>query len=133
MNSSNKQHITLGDEENPLVTNLMEFLATIGGVNHYCLMDRHGKIVFDSSPDPQPHEVSDFIAYSIVSAIKIRQALSTKGPSRVWFALKNDEKLLIIPGAGIIIALFLMANVSIDEMAAEVAAVLTDTCSPHVP
>ncbi len=63
-------------------------------------------------------KIGDFIAYSIVCGIQMRKSLEAKGPHRIQLVLESGEVLLIMPGAGMIIAVLLDENASTSEVAA---------------
>ena len=63
-------------------------------------------------------KIGDFITYCIVSGIQIRKSLDVRGPHRIRLEMENDEVLLILPGAGMIIGLLLDEYASIQDITA---------------
>lgn len=98
---------------NPLLVRLTEQLIAIPGVNHYYLLNRQGKMITQSSKN---QKIGDFIAYTIVSGIQMREVLEAKGLHRIKITLSGGEVLLIIPGGGIIIGLLLDESASETEV-----------------
>ena len=96
-------------QDNPKILRLVEKLSAIPGVRHYYLLSRQGKMITQSSKN---RKIGDFIAYSLVSGIQMRQALETKALYRIRIMLADGCMLLIIPGGGMIIGLMLEENTS---------------------
>ncbi len=90
--------------EDQEVERLVQTILAVPGVHHYFILDRHGKVVAQSS---RQLKLADFITYCIVSGIQMRNRLKVKGPHRIHLLLDNGESLLIMPGAGMIIGLLL--------------------------
>ncbi|MCK5515504.1 MAG: DUF4388 domain-containing protein [Desulfobulbaceae bacterium] len=121
-NMQNDARGTANVQGNPAVEKLIETIVRIGGVKHYYLLNRQGKMITQSSRN---QKIGDFIAYSIVCGIQMRKSLDVKGPHRIRLVLDNGEVLLIMPGAGMIIAVLLDEETSTSEVAAK----LRDTLS----
>ncbi len=100
---------------NPAVEKLVDTIVHTAGVKHYYLLNRQGKMITQSSRN---QKIGDFIAYSIVCGIQMRKSLEAKGPHRIQLVLESGEVLLIMPGAGMIIAVLLDENASTSEVAA---------------
>lgn len=90
--------------DDPSVERLVQAILAVPGVHHYFILDRHGKVVAQSS---RQMKLADFITYCIVSGIQMRNRLKVKGPHRIHLVLDNGESLLIMPGAGMILGLLL--------------------------
>jgi len=102
-------------QANPAVKRVVETIMDISGVKHYYLLNRQGKMVTQSSKN---QKIGDFITYCIVSGIQIRKSLDVRGPHRIRLEMENDEVLLILPGAGMIIGLLLDEYASIQDITA---------------
>jgi hypothetical protein len=88
----------------PVVRRVAQKITSIRGVKHYYFLNRQGNIITQSS---RTLKLGDFITYCIVSGIQMRKALNAKGPNRIQLEFRNNDKLLILPGAGMIIGLLL--------------------------
>ena len=71
-------------------------------------------------------KIGDFITYCIVSGIQIRKCLDAKGPHRIRLIMENNEVLLILPGAGMIIGLLLDEHASISDVTARLRPALAN-------
>ena len=100
-------------KSDPLLQKLVDTITTISGVRHFYFLDRQGKVITQSS---RKQKLGDFITYCIVSGIQMRKILNAKGPNRIHLNLDNDETLLIIPGAGLIIGLLLDEFASVNDV-----------------
>lgn len=111
------------EHPDPAIQRLIQSITSIGGIKHYFLLSRQGKMITQSS---KQLKMGDFIAYCIVSGIQMRNVLDVKGPSRIEFALENGETLLIFPGAGMIIGLLLDGEASIDDVTGKLGNLLAN-------
>nr|WP_320012515.1 DUF4388 domain-containing protein [uncultured Desulfobulbus sp.] len=82
-------------------------LLAIEGVQEYYLLNRQGKLVAQSC---QSQKMADFIAYSVVSGIQMREALGSKGLHNIRIRLADESVLLIVPASGAIIGLLLTSD-----------------------
>jgi hypothetical protein len=110
-------------QANPAVKRLVETIMDISGVKHYYLLNRQGKMVTQSSKN---QKIGDFITYCIVSGIQIRKSLDARGPHRIRLEMENNDVLLILPGAGMIIGLLLYEHASIQEITARLRPALVN-------
>jgi hypothetical protein len=81
----------------PGLPGLIDQLIAIPGVKHYYLLNRQGKMITQSSKN---QKIGDFIAYTIVSGIQMREALEAKGLHHVRIRLQDGSMLLIVPQGG---------------------------------
>ncbi|VAW34218.1 hypothetical protein MNBD_DELTA04-1580 [hydrothermal vent metagenome] len=107
--------------DDPAVARLVQIILSSPGVHHYFILDRHGKVVTQSS---RQLKLADFITYCIVSGIQMRNRLKVKGPDRIHLVLDNGESLLIMPGAGMIIGLLLDEYSSVSDIEDQLRPVL---------
>ncbi len=107
--------------DDPAVERLVQTILSSSGVRHYFILDRHGKVVTQSS---RQLKLADFITYCIVSGIQMRNRLKVKGPNRIHLVLGNGESLLIMPGAGMIIGLLLDEYSSVSDIEDQLRPVL---------
>ncbi len=110
-----------GFYDDPAVERLVKTILSSPGVHHYFILDRHGKVVTQSS---RQLRLADFITYCIVSGIQMRNRLKVKGPNRIHVVLDNGESLLIMPGAGMIIGLLLDEDSSVSDIEDQLRPVL---------
>ncbi len=110
-----------GFYDDPAVERLVQTILSAPGVHHYFILDRHGKVVTQSS---RQLKLADFITYCIVSGIQMRNRLKVKGPNRIHLVLDNGESLLIMPGAGMIIGLLLDESSSVGDIEDQLRPVL---------
>jgi hypothetical protein len=110
-------------QANPALKKLIETIVDIAGVKHYYLLNRQGKMITQSSKN---QKIGDFITYCIVSGIQIRKSLDAKGPHRIRLVLDNNEVLLVLPGAGMIIGLLLDEHASISDVTARLRPALAN-------
>jgi len=111
-----------GVKNNPALQRLVKTIVSIAEVKHYYLLSRQGKMIVQSSKN---NKIPDFITYCVVSGIQMRKVLDAKGPHRIRLVLANGEVLLILPGAGMIIGLQLIRNVSVSEITARLRPALS--------
>lgn len=97
----------------PGLPGLIDQLIAIPGVKHYYLLNRQGKMITQSSKN---QKIADFIAYTIVSGIQMREALEAKGLHHVRIRLEDGSMMLIVPGAGMIIGLLLDQTASVSDV-----------------
>ena len=102
-------------QANPALKKLIETIVDIAGVKHYYLLNRQGKMITQSSTNQQ---IGDFITYCIISGIQIRKSLNVRGPQSVRLVMENNDVLLILPGAGMLIGLLLDEHASIADVTA---------------
>ena len=102
-------------QKNPVIRRVIDTIVDISGVRHYYLLNRQGNVITQSSRD---QKIGNFITYCIISGIQIRKSLDAKGPHRIRVVMENNEVLLILPGAGMIIGLLLDEHTSISDVAA---------------
>ena len=102
-------------EANPALKKLIETIVDTAGVKHYYLLNRQGKMITQSSKN---QHIGDFITYCIISGIQIRKSLGARGPQSVRLVMENNDILLILPGAGMIIGLLLDEHASISDVTA---------------
>ena len=100
---------------NPVIRRVVDTIVDIAGVKHYYLLNRQGNMITQSSRN---QKIGNFITYCIISGIQIRKSLDAKGPHRIRVVMENNEVLLILPGAGMIIGLLLDEHTSISDVAA---------------
>jgi len=110
-------------QANPALKRLIETIVDIAGVKHYYLLNRQGKMITQSSKN---QKIGDFITYCIVSGIQIRKSLDAKGPHRIRLVMENNEVLLVLPGAGMIIGLLLDEHASISDVIARLRPALAN-------
>jgi len=110
-------------QANPALKKLIETIIDIAGVKHYYLLNRQGKMITQSSKN---QKIGDFITYCIVSGIQIRKSLDAKGPHRIRLVMENNEVLLVLPGAGMIIGLLLDEHASISDVTARLRPALAN-------
>ncbi|NOX80450.1 MAG: DUF4388 domain-containing protein [Deltaproteobacteria bacterium] len=110
-----------GIYDDPAVERLVQTILSSPGVRHYFILDRHGKVITQSS---RQLKLADFITYCIVSGIQMRNRLKVKGPNRIHLVLDNEESLLIMPGAGMIIGLLLDEYSSVSDIEDQLRPVL---------
>ncbi len=117
-----KRYADVADfHDDPTVKRLVQTILSSPGVQHYFILDRHGKVVTQSS---RQLKLADFITYCIVSGIQMRNRLKVKGPHRIHLVLDNGESLLIMPGAGMIIGLLLDEDSSAGDIEDQLRPVL---------
>lgn len=107
----------------PALKRLIETIVDIAGVKHYYLLNRQGKMIIQSSKN---QKIGDFITYCIVSGIQIRKSLDVKGPHRIRLVMENNDVLLILPGAGMIVGLLLDEHASIADVTARLRPALAN-------
>ncbi|MCW5198894.1 hypothetical protein VU06_04010, partial [Desulfobulbus sp. F3] len=68
----------------------------------------------------------NFITYAVLSSLQMRQSLGSevKGPHSIQVMLGTGEKLLILPGIGLVIALLIDGKADAAKIAACVRAAL---------
>lgn len=110
-------------QANPALKKLIETIIDTAGVKHYYLLNRQGKMITQSSKN---QKMGDFITYCIVSGIQIRKSLDAKGPHRIRLVMENNEVLLVLPGAGMIIGLLLDEHASISDVTARLRPALAN-------
>ncbi len=110
-------------QANPALKKLIQTIIDIAGVKHYYLLNRQGKMITQSSKN---QKIGDFITYCIISGIQIRKSLDAKGPHRIRLVMENNEVLLILPGAGMIIGLLLDEHASISDVTARLRPALAN-------
>jgi len=110
-------------QANPALKRLVEIIVGIAGVKHYYLLNRQGKMITQSSKN---QKIGDFITYCIVSGIQIRKSLDVKGPHRIRLVMENNDVLLVLPGAGMIIGLLLDEHASISDVTARLRPALAN-------
>ena len=71
-------------------------------------------------------KIGDFITYCSVSGIQIRKSLDAKGLHRIRLVMDNNDVLLILPGAGMIIGLLLHEHASIADVTARLRPALAN-------
>lgn len=98
------RRVTARVQGSPALVRLVDKLIDISGVKHYCLLGRQGKVIANSSNNPQ---FADFIAYSILSGTQMCDVLEANTLRRVRIKLKDGGVLLIIHSGGMIIGLLL--------------------------
>lgn len=108
-----KGRLTATIQGTSVVSRLVEEIVSIPGVKHYCLLGGQGKLITESFKNPK---ISDFIAYSIVSGIQMREVLEAKVLHRIRVKLEDGGILLITPSGGMIVGLLLDENASIPEV-----------------
>ncbi len=108
-------------KDNTGVGNLVKTIVSIAGVKHYFIMNRKGVMIAQSS---QKRSMGDFIRYCIVSGSRLRKELGVRGPTQIRIMMDNNEKLLVFPGNGIILALLVNENMSIDEATGQLRQIL---------
>ena len=101
------------DHPDPAVRSVIKTITTIPGIKHYFLLNRHGRLITQSS---RQLKIADFIAYCIVSGIQMRKSLKVKGPSRIQLVLDSGETIMIMPGSGMILGLMLDEFVSLSDL-----------------
>jgi len=106
---------TVSTKANPALKKLIETIVDTAGVKHYYLLNRQGKMITQSSKN---QHIGDFITYCIISGIQIRKSLGARGPQSVRLVMENNDILLILPGAGMIIGLLLDEHASISDVTA---------------
>ncbi len=109
------QAVAASMQANPALKKLIETIVDTAGVKHYYLLNRQGKMITQSSKN---QKIADFITYCIVSGIQIRKSLDVRGPQSVRLVMNNNDILLILPGAGMIIGLLLDEHASIADVTA---------------
>lgn len=110
-------------QANPVLKRLVETIVDIAGIKHYYLLNRQGKMITQSSKN---QKIGDFITYCILSGIQIRKSLDVKGPHRIRLVMDNNDVLLILPGAGMIIGLLLDEHASIADVTARLRPALAN-------
>lgn len=106
----------------PVIRRFIQAISSIAGIKHYFLLNRQGEMITQSS---KKMKIGDFIAYCIVSGIQMRNVLDVKGPGRIQLVLENDETILIMPGAGMIIGLLIDEFTSVNEISAKLGNIIT--------
>jgi hypothetical protein len=115
-----------GDETghpDPAIRRFIQSISSIAGIKHYFLLNRQGIMITQSS---RQLKIGDFIAYCIVSGIQMKNVLDVKGPSCIQLVLENDETILIMPGAGMIIGLLLDGFVAVNEVSNKIGKILAN-------
>jgi len=110
------------EHNDPAIRRFIQAITPIAGIKHYFLLNRQGKMMTQSS---RKLKIGDFIAYCIVSGIQMRKVLDVKGPSRIQLVLENDETILIVPGAGMIIGLLIDEFTSVNEISDKLCNIIT--------
>lgn len=110
------------EHNDPARRRFIQAISSIAGIKHYFLLNRQGKMITQSS---RKLKIGDFIAYCIVSGIQMRKVLDVKGPSRIQLVLENDETILIVPGAGMIIGLLIDEFTSVNEISDKLCNIIT--------
>jgi hypothetical protein len=107
----------------PLLRRLIAEIMAVPEIRHYYLFNRQGKAVIRSSDNRQ---LCNFITYAVMSSLQMRKSLGSevKGPHSIQMALGTDEALLILPGAGLVIALLLDGQASTPAIAARIRTAL---------
>ena len=105
----------------PLFRKLITKIIASPSIKHYYLLDRKGKTIVRSSENQQR---CNFIFYSIMSSLQVRKSLGVRGPQHIQIIMEDDEVLLILPGAGIIIGLLLSAKASIPDIISKIRTTL---------
>lgn len=95
------------------LANFISQLVAIPGVLHYYLLNSQGKLLAQSGKDAK---IGDFIAYTIVSGMQMREALEAGRLNHVKIQLGNGTMLLIVYGGGMNVGLLLEAETSVSEV-----------------
>lgn len=111
----------------PVVRRVAQKIISIRGIKHYYFLNRQGNVITQSS---RTLKLGDFITYCIVSGIQMRKVLNAKGPNRIQLVFQDGEKLLILPGAGMIIGLLLDEFSSANEIVDQLRPALTPPENP---
>lgn len=106
---------------NPGIRKMVETIVAIAGVKHYFIMNRKGVMIAQSSRN---RSIGDFIRYCIVSGSRLRKELDVRGPHQIRLFMENGEKLLVVPGNGIIVALLVGGQQSVSEVTERLSKVL---------
>ncbi|MDH3348417.1 MAG: hypothetical protein OEM02_10035 [Desulfobulbaceae bacterium] len=101
-------------KENDNIARIIRVIPSLAGVVHFYIMDWRGKIIETSSSAP---DITDFITFTLVSGVKMRDLLGGRGPHRVWFDLQDKGKLLMVPLGRFNVTILLKNNVSVTSMA----------------
>ncbi len=107
--------------KNQGVEHLVETILATPGIRGYFLLNRHGKVISQSTENKQ---IGPFITFSVITGIQMRKALQARGPQRIQLLLEGGEMLLIIPGGGMIIGLLLTKDAVMAEITAQLRPVL---------
>lgn len=121
MRDSANMAVAAAIKKNPGIKQLVDTILSIAGVKHYFIMNRKGVMIAQSSRN---RSMGDFIRYCIVSGSRLRKELDVRGPHQIRLFMENGEKLLVIPGNGIIVALLVNEHISIFEVTEKLQKVL---------
>lgn len=104
------------------LTRIINKLTAIPGVIQYYLLNRQGKLIAQSTKN---RAMGDFIAYCIVSALQMREALGARGLHNIRIRMADGTTLLIVPASGATIGLMLAREASIEEVYPQLRKALT--------
>ena len=105
----------------PLFKQLIAKIVEIPSIKHYYLLDRKGKTIVRSSENQQ---LCNFIFYSLMTSLQMRKSLQVRGPQSIQIVMEDDEVLLILPGAGMIIGMLLNAKACIPDITSKIRTAL---------
>ena len=117
MNKSNR----MSQQEIDNISRIIRVIPSLAGVVHFYVMDWRGKIMQTSSSAP---DITDFITFTLVSGVKMRDLLGARGPHRIHFELQDKGKLLVVPSGRFNIIILLKNNVSVTSMTEQLNVIL---------
>lgn len=110
-------YVSRDAENNPDFQSTINVLTSIGGIRYFYLLNRAGKIVVHSAPNPT---LGELIIYCIITSNNLRKSLHTKSPRRIHMEMKDGSSLLILPKAGKILGMVLEAHSSAVEVSKQI-------------
>ncbi len=92
-------------------------LSSINGIQYFYLLNKKGKVVAHSAPNPV---LGELIIYCIMTSASLKKSLKTKSPRRIHMQMKDGSSLLILPKAGKILGLVLNPLSSASEISSQI-------------
>lgn len=111
----------MNKKEDDNIARIIRVIPSLAGVVHFYIMDFRGKIIETSALAP---DITDFITFTLVSGVKMRDLLGSRGPHRIWYDLQSKGKLLIVPSGRFNVIILLKKNVSVAKMAEQLSVIL---------
>lgn len=97
--------------------NTIAVLSRINGIRYFYLLNRTGKVVAHSAPNPV---LGELIIYCIMTSASLKKTLQTKSPRRIHMQMQDGSSLLILPKAGKILGLVLNPLSSASEISSQI-------------
>ena len=98
--------------KHPKLSGLLPILQKLHGLKHLFLLNRQGKVLFQSANNPK---IGDLIASCLVTGVQLKKHMEADKLFQVRLSMATGETLAIFPSAGMIIGLLLAKGTSAAE------------------